>query len=179
VSVNVSARQLQAGGFTETVATVLARWDLPGDALWLELTESLLIDDPSATTGDLDELRALGVKLSVDDFGTGYSSLAYLKRFPVDRVKIDAGFVRGVGDGGSDHSLIAAIVAMADALGLSTIAEGVETAEQADHLHALHVGAAQGYLFARPLPAAGVAGALERLGVVGAGSGVDVVVAAT
>jgi EAL domain-containing protein (putative c-di-GMP-specific phosphodiesterase class I) len=168
VSVNVSARQLRTGRFATTVADCLDRWDLPGSALWLELTESLLLDEPSTADGTLDQLRALGVRLSIDDFGTGYSSLAYLKRFPVDRLKVDRTFVRGLDRAGSsDESLIAAIVAMADALGMSTLAEGVETDAQAERLHQLGVGAAQGYLFARPRPPAEIPSLLARLGVVG------------
>jgi diguanylate cyclase (GGDEF)-like protein len=168
VSVNVSARQLRGGDFATIVASTLRRWDLPGSALWLELTESLLLDDLSTADGTLDQLRDLGVRLSVDDFGTGYSSLAYLKRFPVDRVKIDRTFVRGLDEAdSSDESLTAAIVAMAQALGMSTLAEGIETPTQELRLRQLGVDAAQGYLFARPMPAEQVPDALARLGLPG------------
>jgi EAL domain-containing protein (putative c-di-GMP-specific phosphodiesterase class I) len=102
------------------------------------------------------DLQALGVQLSIDDFGTGYSSLAYLHRFPVDELKIDRVFVNGLTDGTDQGTLVTAVVAMAHALGLRIVAEGVETAAQADRLRALGCHRAQGYLYARPGPADGV-----------------------
>ena len=152
VSVNVSPRQLRSGDFVDLVADTLRRHDLPGDALWLELTESVMMEDSVATLAVMHGLRSIDVRLAVDDFGTGYSSLSYLKRFPIDRVKIDQSFVRGLGDSASDDSLVAAIVAMATALRLQLVAEGVETAAQARQLEEVGCSMMQGYLFGRPVP---------------------------
>jgi diguanylate cyclase len=129
-----------------------ARHDCPGDALWLELTERVMMEDSVSTLAVMHGLRSIGVRLAVDDFGTGYSSLSYLKRFPIERVKIDQSFVRGLGESGSDGSLIAAIVAMANALGLELVAEGVETEDQARQLELAGCSMMQGYLFSRPVP---------------------------
>jgi EAL domain-containing protein (putative c-di-GMP-specific phosphodiesterase class I) len=112
-------------------------------------------------------LRTLGVRLAVDDFGTGYSSLSYLKRFPVSRVKIDRSFVSGLGQHESDSSLVAAIVAMGSALDLEAVAEGVETAEQAQRLFDLGCRQAQGYLYGRAVPADEGPATLQRLGIAG------------
>lgn len=152
VSVNVSPRQLRSSDFVDLVADTLARHELPADALWLELTERVMMEDSIATLAVMHGLRTIGVRLAVDDFGTGFSSLSYLKRFPVDRVKIDQSFVRGLGSTGSDSSLVAAIVAMGTALGLELVAEGVETEEQAHHLDEVGCTMLQGYLFGRPVP---------------------------
>jgi diguanylate cyclase (GGDEF)-like protein len=166
VAVNVSARQLRDREFVSAVSAILARHRLPGSALCLELTESLLMDDPDAAAAMLREVRALGVRLSIDDFGTGYSSLSYLKRFPVDQVKIDRSFVDGLDDpDSSEESLVAAIIAMADALGMATVAEGVETAAQAARLRHLLCDRVQGYLYSRPLPPNQVPAMLSRLGL--------------
>lgn len=152
VSVNMSARQVRAGDVVDTVAETLERHGLPAEALWLEITESVMMEDSIATIAAMAGIRALGVRLSVDDFGTGYSSLSYLKRFPVSRVKIDRSFVSGLGQHEADLSLVAAIVAMAQALDLEPIAEGVETAEQARILLQLGCTHMQGYLFGAPAP---------------------------
>lgn len=162
VSVNLSARQLRTTGFADLVNEALA--GLPGSALRLELTESLLIDSRTSTNELFAGLRQRGIGLSVDDFGTGYSSLAYLKRFPVDVVKIDQSFIAGVDDSdSSEASLVAAIIAMADALGMRTVAEGIETAAQATTVTSLGCDVGQGYFFSRPLPAAEVPSSLEWL----------------
>jgi len=152
ISVNLSPRQLKAGDIVETVADALRRHDLPGDALWLEITEGAMMDDSVATIAAMTALRSFGVRLTVDDFGTGYSSLSYLKRFPVSMVKIDRSFVAGLGRHESDSSIVAAIVAMSSALDLDLVAEGVETVEQARHLVALGCEQAQGYLFGAAAP---------------------------
>jgi diguanylate cyclase (GGDEF)-like protein len=166
VAVNVSARQLRDRAFVTAVEDILSRHRLPGNALCLELTESLLMDDPDAAAAMLREVRALGVRLSIDDFGTGYSSLSYLKRFPVNQVKIDRSFVEGLDDpDSSEESLVAAIIAMADALGMTTIAEGVETAAQSARLRQLGCARVQGYLYSRPLPPNQVPAMLSRLGL--------------
>jgi EAL domain-containing protein (putative c-di-GMP-specific phosphodiesterase class I) len=125
------------------------------------------MEDSLATAGAMAGLRTLGVRLSVDDFGTGFSSLSYLKLFPVSCVKIDRSFVLGLGRHESDSSLVAAIIAMGTALDLESVAEGVETRDQAQRLFALGCRQAQGYLYAPAIAAEDVPAALERLGVVG------------
>jgi diguanylate cyclase (GGDEF)-like protein len=152
VSVNLSPRQLKAGDIVNTVADTLRAHDLPGDALWLEITEGAMIDDSVTAIAVMTALRSFGVHLTVDDFGTGYSSLSYLKRFPVSMVKIDRSFVTGLGQHEWDSSIVAAIVAMSSALDLDLVAEGVETVEQARHLVALGCEQAQGYLFGAAAP---------------------------
>jgi EAL domain-containing protein (putative c-di-GMP-specific phosphodiesterase class I) len=126
-----------------------------------------MMEDSVTTAAVMAGLRALGVRLSVDDFGTGYSSLSYLKRFPVSRVKIDRAFVTGLGEHASDSSLVTAIIAMASALDLDAVAEGVETTEQAERLFELGCRTAQGYLFSKAVPAAEVPETLDRLGIAG------------
>jgi diguanylate cyclase (GGDEF)-like protein/PAS domain S-box-containing protein len=151
VSVNVAAQQLRDDGFVDEVRGVLAGAGLPPECLLLEITETALVHDTADTLARLGALRALGVRLAVDDFGTGYSSLGYLQRFPIDVLKIDRVFVDGLRRGGSDAALARTIVALGGSLGLRTVAEGVETAEQADALRAMGCPSAQGFLFARPL----------------------------
>jgi diguanylate cyclase (GGDEF)-like protein/PAS domain S-box-containing protein len=151
ISVNVSARQLAGGDFTDLVATVLAETGLPADMLCLELTESAVVEHGAMAT--LEGLKRLGVRLAIDDFGTGWSSLGHLRRFPIDIVKLDRSFVSGLGREPQDASVAAAIISLAHALGLSTVAEGIETGEQLAVLAALGCDLGQGYLFARPAPA--------------------------
>jgi diguanylate cyclase (GGDEF)-like protein len=154
LSVNVSARQVTTPGLVETVAAVLSETGLPADALWLELTEGLLLEDSAGTIETLEALRALGVRLVLDDFGTGYSSLGYLRRYPIDILKIDRTFVDDLGaDGQGDAAIVAAIAAMARALGMETVAEGVETPGQLARLCALACEYLQGYHLCRPVPA--------------------------
>ena len=173
VAVNLSARQLRDDRLIATVRGALDSRQLPADALILELTESLLMDDPPAAAEILTNLRGMGVRLAIDDFGTGYSSLAYLKRFPVDAVKIDRTFVEALDrEDTSEETLVAAIIAMTKALSLTTVAEGVETAAQAERLKHLGCTAAQGYLFSYPLAPALATEVLERgLGHAGPGAG--------
>ena len=156
ISVNVSARQLADGDFPSVVARVLARTGVDPERLALEITESLLMERTASPTTVLQELKDLGVRLFLDDFGTGYSSLSYLKRFPIDALKIDGSFVAGLPDGEPDRRIVEAIVAVAAALGLDLVAEGVETTEQADQLLDLGCPLAQGFLFARPLTGAAI-----------------------
>ena len=127
------------------------------------MTESVLMDDAPTTINVLRSLKDLGVHLSIDDFGTGYSSLAYLRRFPVDVLKIDRTFVGGLGKDLEDSAIVAAVVSLADTLGFATIAEGVETELQRDCLVGLGCSRAQGYLFARPVAAADAETALDRV----------------
>jgi diguanylate cyclase (GGDEF)-like protein len=154
VSVNLSARQMRDPHLLDTVRQALVENDLPPSALCLELTESLLMEEPAAASLLLGSLRELGVQLAIDDFGTGYSSLAYVQRFPAQSVKIDRSFVEALDDDDtSQESLVAAIVAMARALGMTTVAEGVETPAQEARLIQLGCHAAQGYFYSRPVPA--------------------------
>jgi EAL domain-containing protein (putative c-di-GMP-specific phosphodiesterase class I) len=152
VSVNVSARQLSAGSFADSVSDAISRNHLSPGALSFEITESVLMEDVELAIESLVGLKALGVQIAVDDFGTGYSSLAYLKRLPLDNLKIDRAFVDGLGTDPNDSAIVAAVVAVAGALGLSVTAEGVETDVQWDELRRLGCDRAQGFRFARPLP---------------------------
>jgi diguanylate cyclase (GGDEF)-like protein len=152
VSVNVSARQLAEAQLPEIIRQVLAETGLSAGDLAIEITETALIENSSVPAASLDELRSLGVKILLDDFGTGYSSLSHLRRFPIDVLKIDRSFVMHLGAGGEDAAIVQAIAAMARALSLGVVAEGVETAEQAAEAEALGCGLAQGYYFARPGP---------------------------
>jgi diguanylate cyclase (GGDEF)-like protein len=152
VAVNVSGRQLAEADFPESVAAVLAATGVAPDRLCLELTESLLMTDTIRTADVLRALHGLGVQLSIDDFGTGYSSLAYLHMFPVDELKIDRAFVNDLTEHRGQQTLVTAMVAMGKSLGLTIVAEGVETAEQAAQLRVLGCDLAQGYLFAAPQP---------------------------
>jgi diguanylate cyclase (GGDEF)-like protein/PAS domain S-box-containing protein len=150
ISVNLSPRQLAEPSLPADVARILERTGLPGDALWLEITEYMLMVDAESARSALDALRALGVHLSVDDFGTGYSSLGYLKHFPVEALKIDHSFVAGLGADPGDSAIVTACVRLAHALGLEVVAEGVETIEQLHELRALGCEQAQGALFTMP-----------------------------
>ena len=160
VSVNVSGRQLQEVGFVDDVQAVLDATGLAPRRLVLEITESVMMRDPTQTLASLRALKALGVRLAIDDFGTGYSSLAYLRQFPVDVLKIDKTFIDGVGHGGDENVLATAIVSLGAALALTTVAEGIEDVAQLARLRALGCQRGQGYLFARPMPPDAVANQL-------------------
>ena len=151
LAVNVSGRQLDDPGLVADVAAALADFGLAADRLTLEVTETALMRDVEGALAALHALKALGVRLAIDDFGMGYSSLAALQRFPVDVLKIDKAFVDRVADGGSGAALARTVVALGAALGLRTVAEGIETAAQRAALAALGCPLGQGYLFARPL----------------------------
>ncbi|XVU22736.1 putative bifunctional diguanylate cyclase/phosphodiesterase [Actinoplanes sp. CA-054009] len=156
VSVNVSARQLREAGFAGEVAAVLRRTGLPPAALTVEVTETAVFDGGQA----LVELRAiadLGVRIALDDFGTGHSSLGLLRTCPAHVIKIDKSFVDDVTSDGQEAVVVAALIQICDGMGLAAVAEGVETAEQAAELHRLGYRLAQGYYFARPMPAADIA----------------------
>jgi diguanylate cyclase (GGDEF)-like protein/PAS domain S-box-containing protein len=150
VAVNLSTRQLQDPGLVDDVAAALTDYGLASRRLTLEITESAMMHDAEVALARLSALKALGVRLAVDDFGTGYSSLSYLRRFPVDVLKIDRSFVDGLSRTG-ETALVRAIVRLGDALGLKTVAEGIEHAEQLAQLRALGCGMGQGYYFARPM----------------------------
>jgi EAL domain-containing protein (putative c-di-GMP-specific phosphodiesterase class I) len=154
IAVNLSPVQLRAGDVGNTVRRVLQETGMPPDLLVLELTESTLIDNVGQRVEDLQQLRKLGIGIALDDFGTGYSALSYLRTLPIDVLKIDRSFVRHVDVNPVDASIVNAIVAMAHSLGLRVVAEGVETAAQLRVLAESGCDVAQGFLFARPVPAA-------------------------
>ena len=153
VSVNVSGRQLMERDFPGLVESVLRASGLPAAQLSLELTESVLFENGAAPHAKLTALKKLGVGLVLDDFGTGYSSLAYLEHFPLDTIKIDRSFVTGLGSEGHDSAIVDAILAMAQSLGLTVVAEGIEEELQLRHLRARRADVGQGYLFGRPMSA--------------------------
>ena len=152
VAVNLSAVQFKRGDLALTVAAALKESGLDPALLELELTESTLIQDTESALATLHRLKALGIKLSIDDFGTGYSSLSYLKRFNVDKLKIDQSFIRNLGTDPDDSAIVSAIVQMARGLSLTTIAEGVESEHTLDRLYELGCKEWQGFHFARPMP---------------------------
>jgi EAL domain-containing protein (putative c-di-GMP-specific phosphodiesterase class I) len=152
VAVNVSARQFRQPQFVEQVLRVLELTGANPARLKLELTESMLVTNIEDVVTKVEALRAVGVGFSLDDFGTGYSSLSYLKRLPLDQLKIDQGFVRDILVDPNDAAISKMVVALAHSLGLSVIAEGVETQAQRDFLASQGCHTYQGYLFARPLP---------------------------
>jgi EAL domain-containing protein (putative c-di-GMP-specific phosphodiesterase class I) len=152
--VNISARQFQRPDeLVREVAQVLEETGLAPGSLVLEITESMIMEEAERNVDVLARLRGLGVQVAVDDFGTGYSSLAYLKRFPVDMLKVDKSFVDGLGENLEDTAIVEAVIRLAHALGLRTVAEGIETTGQLDQLRALGCELGQGYYFSRPLPA--------------------------
>jgi EAL domain-containing protein (putative c-di-GMP-specific phosphodiesterase class I) len=135
------------------VARVLHRTGVDPNLVWLEITESTLMHDAESAVSALHALTALGVHLSVDDFGTGHSSMTYLKRFPVEALKVDRSFVDGLGRETEATAICTAVVSLAHALGMRAVAEGVETQEQLASLRTLGCELAQGYLFGKPAPA--------------------------
>ena len=162
VSVNVSADTVLDAGFVTEVAGLLAEAGVAAQLLTLELTESVLLQDPHLAAERMSELRSLGLKLAVDDFGTGYSSLTYLRGLPVDEVKIDKGFVDGLATDAGDRAVVRAVVDIAHTLGLRVVAEGTEHEEQLVELRTLGVDEVQGYLHARPMPASEVSSWLRE-----------------
>ena len=153
VSVNLSVKQLRQGNFVSLVRQVLEETGLPATMLELELTESQLLDDIDNAISISEQLRALGVRLAIDDFGTGFSSLSYLKRFPVDYVKIDRSFISELEHSSQDAAITRAIIAMVHSLERKVVAEGVETQAQMDFLKANQCDEIQGYLLSPPVPA--------------------------
>jgi diguanylate cyclase (GGDEF)-like protein len=153
IAVNLSALQFCHAGLVKSVATALARHQLPANSLTLEITETTAMSDADASMTVLQQLSEMGVDLSIDDFGTGYSSLMYLKRLPANELKIDRGFVRDLEHDSDDAAIVSAIVALGQALGLRIVAEGVETDVQQNFLTRLGCNSLQGYLLGHPLPA--------------------------
>ena len=162
VSVNLSARQLASPGLPNVVAGVLVRSGLARELLCLEITESVLMEDADASREQLESLKRLGVTIAVDDFGTGYSSLLYLRRFPVDVLKIDRSFVSGLGTSIEDSAIVSGVIGLAHALGLRSVAEGVEEPGQAVELELMGCDTAQGYYWSRPLDAPGLEAWLDQ-----------------
>ena len=152
IAVNVSAAQFLRGDLLEDLRALKAEFALPPGAIELELTESVVMESPEVVILVMQELRDLGVSMSLDDFGTGYSSLAYLKRLPLDRLKIDRAFVRDLPQDEDDAAICTSVIALASALRLRVVAEGVEMPEQLDWLADHGCDEVQGYLLARPLP---------------------------
>jgi EAL domain-containing protein (putative c-di-GMP-specific phosphodiesterase class I) len=163
VAMNVAEAQLARVDFPERVSAALSRHGLAPSQLELEITERTLMADTPVHQQNLLALRALGVRLSVDDFGTGYSSLAYLTRFPVDKIKVDRSFVAALGDDGQHAEVVRAIIALAGALRLDCVAEGVETPAQREALERLGCRGMQGYLLARPMGFDGLVAWLSTL----------------
>jgi diguanylate cyclase (GGDEF)-like protein/PAS domain S-box-containing protein len=153
IAVNISVRQFLYPGFLQLVEEVLRETGLAPESLELEITESLLMQDAEGAILLLRDLKALGVQLAIDDFGTGYSSLSYLKRFPIDRLKVDRSFVREITTNAEDAAITRAVIAMAHNMDLRVIAEGVETAEQLRYLTDEQCHEIQGYFLSRPVPA--------------------------
>jgi EAL domain-containing protein (putative c-di-GMP-specific phosphodiesterase class I) len=161
VAVNVSARQFKLPNFVEEVMAILDSTGARPPQLKLELTESMLLSDVEDIITKMTELKANGVGFSLDDFGTGYSSLTYLKRLPLDQLKIDQSFVRDVLTDPNDAAIAKAIITLGQSLGLAVIAEGVETEGQRDFLARHGCNAYQGYLFGRPCAAGDLAAAMR------------------
>ena len=153
MAVNLSAVHFKRGNLEQSVIAALEESCLAPDRLELELTESMLISDTDSVLATVKRLKQLGINLSIDDFGTGYSSLSYLKRFEVDKLKIDQSFVRDLATDADDAAIVRAIIQMARSLKLTTIAEGVETEELSTLLRLAHCDEIQGYWFAKPMPA--------------------------
>lgn len=152
LSVNLSAAQLADDQLVTQVSEALTQTGLPAAQLELELTESHLMDNPAFAQQQVSALKDLGVQVAIDDFGTGYSSLAYLKRFEIDKLKVDQSFVRGMLDDAADAAIVQAVIGLGHTLNLKVVAEGVENMPTAQALTALGCDELQGYGFARPMP---------------------------
>jgi EAL domain-containing protein (putative c-di-GMP-specific phosphodiesterase class I) len=153
LAVNISARQFHQPNLCDRLLELLDESGLPPGSVELEITESMAVSDVAHAVDALKQLKGIGLKIAVDDFGTGHSSLAYLRRFDVDYIKIDRSFVAGIGTESSDETIVKAIIAMGHSLGLTIVAEGVETPEQYAFLRAHRCDRVQGYLFSRPIDA--------------------------
>jgi EAL domain-containing protein (putative c-di-GMP-specific phosphodiesterase class I) len=162
VSVNLSARQFQYSGLVEDILAALGDSGLPAEALKLEVTETVAMEAGIGSIQTFQALRGLGVRLAIDDFGTGYSSLAYLKRFPVDTLKVDRSFIDGIGHDEHDSAIVRSVVSLARSLGLTVTAEGIETTDQLDVVRTLDCDEGQGYLFLRPKPSEEITGFIRQ-----------------
>jgi diguanylate cyclase (GGDEF)-like protein len=154
VSINVSPRELIQSTLPDTFSALLEKHGVAPEWIWIEITESAIMDDPNHAIETLDRLHALGIRLSIDDFGTGYSSLSYLKRMPVDELKIDKSFVMGMVDHKDDETIVRSTIDLGHNMGLKVVAEGVETIEMMTQLKALRCDLVQGFHLSRPLPPA-------------------------
>ena len=154
LSVNLSSVQFRQSNLPQLVADKLNQAGVPAAMFGLELTESVAMTNPQAAIAIMDDFHDRGIRISIDDFGTGYSSLSYLKRFQIDKLKIDQSFVRDIEHDPDDKAIVHAIISMAANLGLETLAEGVETQGQLDFLRAKGCTQAQGYFFSKPVPPA-------------------------
>ena len=152
LAVNLSARQFRQPDLVGDISRTLEETGLDPRTLKLEITESIAVDDLESTVDTLRELKGMGVKLAIDDFGAGYSSLSYLRRFPIDVLKVARPFVDGLGHDREDTAVVRATIAFAKALNLRVTGEGIETAEQLGQLRALGCDSGQGFYFAKPLP---------------------------
>jgi EAL domain-containing protein (putative c-di-GMP-specific phosphodiesterase class I) len=162
IAINVSAVQLRSNDFADLVLECISGHGIPPGLVELEFTESVFLDDTDENLRAISRLSDRGVQFSIDDFGTGFSSLAYLRKFQVDKLKIDQTFIRNMAEHPSDAEIVRATLALGRALGLVTLAEGVETAEQADLLQELGCVMAQGYYFGRPMPEQEITERLRR-----------------
>jgi EAL domain-containing protein (putative c-di-GMP-specific phosphodiesterase class I) len=154
MAVNLSCRQFQQEDLADRVERIVKETGLDPQYLELEITESVLMKDADAAVATLNKLKKKGIYISIDDFGTGYSSLGYLKRFPIDVLKIDQSFIRELSAGTEDAAIATAIITVAHTMNLKALAEGVETLEQLELLRALKCDSMQGFVFSRPIPAA-------------------------
>jgi EAL domain-containing protein (putative c-di-GMP-specific phosphodiesterase class I) len=162
ISVNLSAEQFQSRELPAKVAEALADHGLPGDALTLEVTESMVMADADTALWVMTELRRIGVHLALDDFGQGYSSLSYLKRFPLHSLKVDKVFVDGLVDHAEDRAIVRSVVGLARDLGMAVTAEGIETTEQLRHVRLLGCDIGQGFVLSVPVPGDAIPGLLGR-----------------
>ncbi|MEQ8439456.1 MAG: bifunctional diguanylate cyclase/phosphodiesterase [Ilumatobacter fluminis] len=163
MSVNVSPRQIADPNFASIVRHALSVTAVPAHLLWLEMTESMMLDEPELAENTLREIRAMGVQLALDDFGTGFSSLSLLQNFPIQRIKIDRAFVQGIAENTNDRSLVRTIIALGQSMGLDLVAEGVETVHQLQSLRDLGCNKAQGFLISHPVPAPAMGSTMTAL----------------
>jgi EAL domain-containing protein (putative c-di-GMP-specific phosphodiesterase class I) len=150
----MSSKDIQVDGFNEKLRHMIEQYDIAPNRLELEITESTLMENPEELEGELNAMREMGLTLAIDDFGSGFSSLNYLKRLPVDVLKIDRMFIRDLDTDENDMAIVTGVVALASSMGLETVAEGVETIEQYHILQKLGCDSCQGYYFSKPLPVA-------------------------
>ena len=154
MSVNVSPRQLHDPNFVAVVSEALMRSHVPAEQLWLEITEGVMIVQPDQALATLTKLCDIGVRIAIDDFGTGYSSLGYLRKMPIDKIKIDRSFITDMASSDSDMMIVKTMITLAHGLGKRILAEGVEDENQLGLLRHMACDAVQGYLIAKPLPEA-------------------------
>jgi EAL domain-containing protein (putative c-di-GMP-specific phosphodiesterase class I) len=170
IAVNISSIQFETGDLVAAVRQATQASGLPGGRLEIEITESAFVKESARLKEIFDRLLGMGIRFALDDFGTGYSSLGYLHRFPIAQIKIDQSFVTGIPGDGHAMAILRSIKALAEGLGIRTIAEGVETAEQAEILRILGCDDGQGYLFSRPVDSGTIALILEGMGGLESGS---------